>query len=166
MIEETSETKRYIVEKIFKATRYVVILSILGVFGISLVLYVDSFVLACQGVIHMVSTVGQESSQDTKTLAVSFIKLIDLFLIATAFYIIALGLYKVFIDNTLPLPDAIACHDFDDLKQVLMKVVTVILVILFLEKAIEWQAGWDILGLGAAMALVITAASWSTSQKH
>ncbi len=165
MAEQTSETKPRVAEKIIGITRYVVILSIVGVFASALVLYLDSFVLACQGVIHVVITIGQGGTQDVESVAINFIKLVDLFFIATAFYIIAVGLYKVFIDETLPLPKGISCNNFDDLKHLLVRVATVILVILFLEKAIEWQGGWEILGLGAAMALVIVAATWST-QNH
>ena len=165
MAEQTSETKPRVAEKIIGITRYMVLLSIVGVFASALVLYLDSFVLACQGVIQVVITIGQGGTQDVKSVAISFIKLVDLFFIATAFYIIAVGLYKVFIDETLPLPKGISCNNFDDLKHLLVKVATVILVILFLEKAIEWQGGWEILGLGAAMALMIVAATWST-QNH
>ena len=166
MLEKPSETKRLIAEKVLRATRYVVLLSILGMFVIALVLYLDSFVMACMRVGEVISHVGQGTPQDVKTVALTFIKLVDLFFIATACYIIALGLYKVFIDDTLPLPTSIACHNFDDLKHVLMRVVTVILTILFLEEAIAWDGGWDILGLGAATALVIAASTWSPNQKH
>ena len=78
---------------------------------------------------------------------------------------ILMAAIALFIDETLPLPKGISCNNFDDLKHLLVKVATVILVILFLEKAIEWQGGWEILGPGAAMALMIAAATWST-QNH
>ena len=161
MVEQTSKTQSRVAAKVIGITRYVVMLSIAGVFASALVLYLDSFVLACQGVINVLITIGQGGTKDVKSVAIDFIQLADLFFIATAFYVIAVGLYKVFIDETLPLPKAMSCNNFDDLKHLLVKVATVILVILFLEKAIEWQGGWEILGLGAAIALVIGAATWS-----
>ena len=165
MVEQSFETKSGVAGKVIGITRYVVMLSILGVFASALVLYVDSFVLACQGVFNVLITLGEGGTKDVKSVAIDFIQLADLFFIATAFYVMAVGLYKVFIDETLPLPKAVSCDNFDDLKHLLVKVATVILVILFLENAIEWQGGWEILGFGAALALVIAAATWSI-QNH
>ena len=57
---------------------------------------------------------GTVSEKET---LVDFITLADLFLLATVLYIIALGLYQLFIDDTLPLPQWLIVHDLDDLKE-------------------------------------------------
>ncbi len=70
-----------------------VLLSIVGVFGIALVLYVDSCVLTCPWVLHVIRiVVSQEASQDVRSIAVGLIKPIDLLFIAMSLYVMALGL--------------------------------------------------------------------------
>ena len=91
---------------------------------------------------------------------VDFITLADLFLLATVLYIIALGLYQLFIDDTLPLPDWLIVHDLDDLKEKLTTVVIVVLAVFFLGVVVKSPASisilWEGLGIGA-MILALSA---------
>ena len=54
--------------------------------------------------------------------------------------------------------------DFDALKKSLVKLVVVILLIRFLEKAIDWNGEVEFLWFGVAIALVIAAATWNLRQ--
>lgn len=54
------------------------------------------------------------------------IEVIDVFLLATGFYIIAMGLYELFIDDKLNIPGGPVIHDFDDLKGSLISIVIVV----------------------------------------
>jgi uncharacterized membrane protein YqhA len=85
--------------------------------------------------------------------------------LATVLYIIALGLYALFVDDRLPLPAWLEIHDLDDLKEKLISVVIVVLGVLFLEQVVAWDGGRDLLGFGAAIALVVAALTYFLSQK-
>jgi hypothetical protein len=85
------------------------------------------------------------------------IELIDIFLLGTILYIVALGLYELFIDATLPVPSWLQIATLDDLKDKLVGVVVVLLAVTFLGRAVVWNGSGQILPLGAAIALVIAA---------
>lgn len=70
---------------------------------------------------------------------------------------IALGLYELFIDNTLKLPEWLQIRTFDDLKNKLVGVVLVVLAVLFLGHVVAWDGSRDLLGFGLAIAAVIAA---------
>jgi uncharacterized membrane protein YqhA len=89
----------------------------------------------------------------------------DLFLLATVFYIIAVGLYELFINDKLVLPAWLVIHNFDDLKGKLISVLIVVLGVLFLSKAIDWDGKIGILYFGLAIAAIILALSYFLSQK-
>ncbi len=95
-----------------------------------------------------------------KKLLLACIELVDLFLLATVCLIIALGLYELFIDDTIPLPAWLQIHSLDDLKAKLISVVVTILGVLFLGYAVSWTGGSDLLNAGAAIALVIGALTY------
>jgi uncharacterized membrane protein YqhA len=97
------------------------------------------------------------SAEGAKDLAVDFIELIDLFLLGTVLYIVALGLYELFIDDDLPMPDWLLIHDLDDLKDKLTGVVIVLLGVTFLGKVVTWNGDKNIIHFGGAIALVILA---------
>ena len=61
-----------------------------------------------------------------KHLAVVFIELTDAFLLGTVLYIIALGLYQLFIDSSLPLPGWLRVNTIDQLKSKLVGVIVVL----------------------------------------
>ncbi|HET7095584.1 MAG TPA: YqhA family protein [Thermomicrobiales bacterium] len=91
--------------------------------------------------------------------AVEFIQLIDIFLLGAVLYIVALGLYELFIDPGLPLPPWLKITDLDELKEKLIGVVVVLLGVGFLGEVITWQNDPAILALGVAVAAVIAALS-------
>lgn len=95
--------------------------------------------------------------EHAKTLAVEFIELIDLFLLGTVLYIVALGLYELFIDDKLPMPRWLLIRDLDDLKDKLLGVVIVLLGVTFLGKVVTWNGDTAIVYFGAAIAAVIAA---------
>jgi uncharacterized membrane protein YqhA len=65
------------------------------------------------------------------------------------------GLYVLFIDDTLPLPAWLKIHDLDDLKSHLVSSVIAVLAVLFMREAVAWDGQRDLLGFGVALALVI-----------
>lgn len=105
------------------------------------------------------------SANGLKALSLAFIESVDALLLATVFYITSLGLYSLFIDDTLSLPSWLSIHNLDDLKEKLASVVIVVLGVLFLGYAITWDGQSNLLPLGAAIALVVTALTFFLSQK-
>lgn len=133
--------------------------------------FIASVTVLIYGSIQTVSTIGNVlvsgavSSKGSKTLVLSFIEIIDLFLLATVFYITALGLYELFIDDRIKVPVWLEIHTIDDLKGKLTSVVVVVLSVLFLSQAISWDGTTNILPFGTSIALVIASLTYFLSQK-
>jgi len=141
--------------KFLSNSRYIILVAVLCAFIASVTLLVVAGIETIQIVINtFTETVDGKS---VKLLAISFIEIIDILLLGTVFYITALGLYELFIDEQLPTPSWLQITHLDDLKSKLIGVVVVILVVGFLGQVVNWAGGDDIFFLGAAIALVIVA---------
>ena len=95
------------------------------------------------------------SEKGAKLLAVGLVTMIDLFLLGTVLYIVAIGLYELFIDPQLPMPNWLRIATLDDLKERLLGVVAVLLAVTFLGSAVTWDGTTAILALGLAIAPVL-----------
>ena len=146
------------------ASRYVVFIAVVGTFVASLALLVYEAIVVAETVIEIVRE-GAVSSKAAKALAVRLIEAVDIFLIAIAIYIISLGLYALFIDDTLPLPRWLEVHSLDDLKENLVSIVIAVLAVLFLREAVAWDGGRETLPFGAALALVVAALTFFLMRK-
>jgi uncharacterized membrane protein YqhA len=100
-----------------------------------------------------------------KALILAFIELTDLFLLATVLYVIAIGLFELFVDDRLQLPHWLEIHDLNDLKEKLIGVLIVVMAVLFLGQVVTWDGERNLLPYGGAIALVIAALTWFLSQK-
>ena len=84
----------------FGATRYVMTLAVLAVF-------VGATVLLVVGIIEMADAVWhglfgtQSSVTESVSLRVAVIEAVDVILVATVLYVIAFGLYQLFVDPSL-----------------------------------------------------------------
>lgn len=87
----------------------------------------------------------------------SVIQIIETFLLATVAQVVSIGIYQLFINENVPLPDWLRIHDIDGLKAKLISVVITVLGVFFLGKALSWTGGEDILALGVSIAAVIVA---------
>lgn len=152
------------IRNLFASSRYLFIIAVIGSFLLSAVLFVYGGIVAIQIGIQSFA-LDKISSKGAKTLAVAAIEVVDFFLLATVFYIIALGLYALFIDDKLPLPHWLEIHDFDDLKYKLTGVVIVAMGVLFLGQVVTWDGQRDLLGYGVAIGLVIAALVYFLAQK-
>ncbi len=101
------------------------------------------------------------TSSGTKELSIQVIEMVDAILLGTVVYIVALGLYELFIDSETPVPDRLDIDTLDDLKSKLVGVVVVLLGVTFLRFATAWDGGRSILYLGAGIALVIASLTLS-----
>ncbi|HEX8237599.1 MAG TPA: YqhA family protein [Abditibacteriaceae bacterium] len=151
-------------QRFLSSSRYLVLLAVIGAFVAATTLLIYGVVEAFQMVAQTLMK-GTISSKGAKALALAFIEVVDLLLLGTVFYIIALGLYELFIDDRVPVPHWLQIHDLDDLKSKLISVVIVVLGVLFLGQVVTWNGERDLLGFGAAIALVIGALTYFLSSK-
>jgi uncharacterized membrane protein YqhA len=151
-------------QRILSGSRYLIIIAVVGAFVAASALLVYGGAKTALLVAGTVAAI-RVGSKESEMLTLTAIKTVDVFLLATVLYIIALGLYELFVDDRLPLPGWLKIHELDDLKENLVSVVIVVLVVLFLEQVVAWDGGRDLLGFGAAIALVIAALTYFLSQK-
>ena len=140
----------------FAFSRYMMIAAVVGTFVGSLALILYETVALASSIIDVIRG-GSSSPKEVKAFAVGLIEAVDVFLIAIALYITSVGLYALFIDDSLPLPRWLEVHNLDDLKTNLVSVVIAVLAVLFLREAVVWEPGRDLPAFGAALALVVVA---------
>ncbi|MCE8007844.1 MAG: YqhA family protein [Aestuariivita sp.] len=141
------------------ASRFLIILAVLGSLLAAATLLIYGVLEAGQLILATLEK-AEISRKGAKALALEFIEIVDLFLLGTVFYIIALGLYELFIDTNIRVPEWLEIKTLDDLKNKLIGVVIVVLGVLFLGQVVGWDGERDLLGFGAAIALVIAALTY------
>jgi uncharacterized membrane protein YqhA len=146
------------------ASRFLVILAVIGALLAATTLLVYGLLETVQLISNTIQN-GEVTRKVAKALALEFIEIIDLFLLGTVFYIVAIGLYELFISTNVKLPSWLTINNLDDLKNKLIAVVIVVLGVLFLGQVVSWDGERDLLGYGVAVALVIGALSYFLSQK-
>ncbi len=90
-------------QRILPASRYLILIAILGSFVAATVLILYGGYNTIRLVIEAFSFLGRDPDE-IKNVAVNFIGIVDVFLLGTIFYIIALGLYELFIDDQVKVP--------------------------------------------------------------
>ena len=151
------------IRRVVAGSRYLIVVAVAGIFIAATALLVYGALQAGLLIAELFSS--PVSSKGAKALLLAAIELVDLFLLATVLYVIAVGLYELFIDDTLPLPSWLEIHNLDDLKSKLIGVVVVVLGVLFLGQVIAWDGQRELLSYGAAIALVIAALTYFLSQQ-
>lgn len=146
------------------SSRYIVLIAIISTLVASFALMLYQAIVVAEAMIDFVRE-GSITSEGSKALAVGVIESIDVFLIAIVAYIIGLGLHALFVDDTLPLPRWLEIHDLEDLKNHLVSVVIAVLAVLFLREAVARGGDLDLLSLGVALALMITALTFFLTMK-
>lgn len=143
------------IHKALISTRFVILIGVLGSFLAALAAL---FYGAGKAVLVIISIFNDGISENGgKAVAVSFIEVVDLFLIGTVFYIVALGLYELFIDDALDLPGWLVIRNLDDLKRKLINGIVVILAVSFLGSLVDWNGQTNLLPLSLSIALIIAA---------
>jgi uncharacterized membrane protein YqhA len=140
-------------------TRFFILAPITG-------LAIAAIVMTGVAVVDVVKITGEALTGHVaiSKLVVGFIEVADIFLLAVVLYIMAIGLYELFIDDNLPLPGWLVIHNLEDLKEKLVGVVIVVLAVFFLGRVIESEDAIEVLYLGGGIAAVIVALSYFSSQ--
>ena len=103
------------------------------------------------------AVLGGVDAAATKALLLDVIELVDVFLVGATLYVVMIGLYELLIDPDLPSPAWLVVKSLDDLKAKVLVMVIVILGVFFLGQVVSWNGTQDLLPLGVAIALVVTA---------
>jgi uncharacterized membrane protein YqhA len=147
---------------ILQSSRYLVLAAVVGALVAAIALFAYG---AAETAVVIADTIAKASvsSKGAKALTLAFIEIVDVFLLGTVLLMISLGLYELFIDPGLDLPEWLHFRTFDDLKHKLVGVVIVVLAVLFLGFVVSGTDASELLSVGAAIALVIAALSYFLS---
>lgn len=143
-------------KRFLEASNVIVLLGIFGTFLAALALFLFGFAGIIVAIWEAVTVSDPFSYVHLKELSIVLIQEIDIFLLATVLYIITLGLYELFVDDALDLPNWLEVKTLDDLKSRLLGVIIVLLPVTFLGQLVQWKKGQDILWLGLAVGVVLT----------
>lgn len=102
---------------------------------------------------------------ENKSIILTSVELVDLFLIGITLYVIAIGLYELFIDPMVSTFPWLHIESIDDLKANVLGMLIVILGVLFLSKALAWDGETDLLRFGASIALIIASLTYFLAHK-
>ncbi|MEF9995894.1 MAG: YqhA family protein, partial [Burkholderiaceae bacterium] len=98
--------------RVLGASRFLVVFAVLGSLVASVVLFVYGAAETVAVVIELLAR-AEVSSKGAKALALSFIEIVDLFLLGTVLLIIALGLYELFVDSQIQTPEWLHIRTLD-----------------------------------------------------
>jgi uncharacterized membrane protein YqhA len=132
--------------QILGLTRYAVVVpAIASIIG--------ALLLMAQGSIEMVMVVYQSVTTDTylKDTIVDVLTAVDAILLGTVLLVIGYGLYELFIDTEIKVPEWLQVRDLDDLKSKLIGVVVAIIAVVFVGVFVDSNRADEVLsyGLGA-----------------
>ena len=138
-------------KKLLGLIRYVVIVP-------ALASIIGAILLMGQGSLEMVLTVFQTISESSslKDSIVAVLTAIDAILLGTVLLVIGYGLYELFIDTDIQVPEWLRVDNLDDLKSKLIGVVVAIISVVFVGVFVDSNRATDVVsyGLGAG-ALVV-----------
>lgn len=93
------------------------------------------------------------SYKDASSTIVSFVQLMDIFLLVAVLYIFTVAMYELFIGE-LDLPKWLVIHNFDELKTILSNLIVLIGAVSFLKYFIERNDPASTLLYGLAVGVV------------
>jgi uncharacterized membrane protein YqhA len=147
--------------KMLGLTRYAVVVP-------ALASIIGALLLMAQGSIAMIFVVIDAISQGTslKDSIVEVLTAIDAILLGTVLLVIGYGLYELFIDTEIKVPEWLQVNDLDDLKSKLIGVVVAIIAVVFVGVFVDSNRAGDVVsyGLGAG-ALVLALAVFAYATK-
>lgn len=132
--------------KILGLTRYAVLVpSIASIIG--------ALLLMAQGSISIILVVFEAVVKEAylKDTIVDVLTAVDAILLGTVLLVIGYGLYELFVDTRLEVPQWLQVRDLDDLKSKLIGVVVAIIAVVFVGVFVDANRAADVVsyGLGA-----------------
>lgn len=144
--------------KLLGNSRYVVFIAVIGLLLSSIAVYIYGGIMTANIIIEAFQR--GFSTEDARAFSSELIELIDLFLLGTVLFMTSVGLYELFVDPKIPIPEWLSVANLDELKFNLVAVITVMLIVFFLgAAATEFENGLNLLYYAGGIALVILAGS-------
>jgi uncharacterized membrane protein YqhA len=153
-----------VVLRLLPASRYLIILAVAGCFLAAAALFTYGLLAVVRVVwVTVIADVANLATSDVQIvagaehLAVDLIQLADVFLLGTVIYLVGLGLHLLFVNPQLPDQPWIAVKDLDDLKEMLVRVIVLLIGVTFLGSFVEQADDVPVLELGITAAVVVAA---------
>ena len=143
--------------KAFGLSRYLVLIAVIGLLLAAAAVFVFAGIATVSITVESFAD-ADFNAEGGRAISIEFIEMIDLFLLGTVLLITSVGLYQLFIEPDMDLPEWLVVTNLEQLKFNLLAVIIVMLAILFLgEAASDLAEGDGILQYGVAIAAVIAA---------
>lgn len=139
-----------VIPRMVASSRFFVLVATVSLFLAFMAVMVSTIITT---VMTIVDAIGGDLGQNE--MIGKLIKQADYALLAMVLYVLALGLYSLFVDDRVPMPAWLRIRDLGNLKELLAGVVVVAIAVIFLGWALTWDGESDILALGAGSAAVI-----------
>ena len=150
-----------VMKRIMGLTRY-------AVFVPAIASIIGALLLMAQGSWAMLMTVIDSVSNGygLKETIVEVLTAVDAILLGTVLLVIGYGLYELFIDADLDVPQWLRVYDLDDLKSKLIGVVVAIVAVVFVGVFVDSNRASDVISYGVvAGALVVGLAIFAFATK-
>ena len=142
---------------LFGLSRYLVLLAVIGLLLAAVAVFVFGSIATINIIIEAFAE-GVFNAEGARLISIEFIEMIDLFLLGTILLITSVGLYQLFIQPDMKVPEWLLVANLEQLKFNLLAVIIVMLAIFFLGAAAADMAASDgILDYGLAIASVVAA---------
>jgi uncharacterized membrane protein YqhA len=142
---------------LFGLSRYLVLIAVIGLLLAAAAVFIFGGIATVNIIIESFAE-GEYSAEGGRQLSIEIIEMIDLFLLGTILLITSVGLYQLFIQPDMDLPEWLVVTNLEQLKFNLLAVIVVMLAILFLGAASDYLVETDgILGYGLAIAGIVAA---------
>lgn len=132
--------------KILGLTRYAVVVP-------AIASMIGALMLMAQGSIAIVTVVVEAIFNNSylKVTIVDILTAVDAILLGTVLLVIGYGLYELFVDDLIEVPDWLQVKDLDDLKSKLIGVVVAIIAVVFVGVFVDANRASEVVsyGLGA-----------------
>lgn len=148
--------------------RQIVGLTRYTVFVPALASMLGAIVLMAQGSLEVVMAIIDTvmAGAPLKETIVQVLTAVDAILLGTVLLVIGYGLYELFVDSGIKVPEWLQVRDLDDLKSKLIGVVVAIIAVVFVGVLVDANRAADVLSYGAgAGALVLGLAVFAYATK-
>ena len=136
--------------RIIGLTRYVVLVPALAsIVGAILLMGQGSFAM----IMAVIDTLTSVSS--LKDTIVDVLTAVDAILLGTVLLVIGYGLYELFIDTEIEVPDWLQVKDLDDLKSKLIGVVVAIIAVVFVGVFVDSNRAADVVAYGVGAGALV-----------
>jgi uncharacterized membrane protein YqhA len=129
--------------------------------GTMLIAIVATFVIATALVVYALYEIYDAvkllltTKSDSKKITLAAVEAIDTFLLVTVLHVVAIGLYQLYIQDNIPIPEWLRVETIDDLKEKLAGVVIVVLAVFYLGRVITGDNPLNLLYLGGGVGIAI-----------